>query len=363
MERSPMPRRACLILIIAVLVGTLGAAPRVQGADAALAPQVIDTIPARGEELPLANGVALYFDQSMDQSSVEAAFSAKPGVKGTFSWTGDTTVLFKPASPLQRGTEYSFSLSTAAKSKAGVALKDTFTLKLRTAGNLEVAQIFPANGAKDVESAPTITVIFTRPVAPLGPAEDRAKLPSPIAITPAAEGKGEWVSTSIYSFTPTQLQSSTFYTITVNKGLTDVTGSTLINDVKSGFTTVAPRVVEITPANNQNGVLRDPVISVSFSQPMNPQATESAVSLRSVSANAPVLGDLKWDEQHMVLTFTPEGLLDYGQTYQIKVHATLARSSTGGILQADADATFQTISKPDIENTTPANNESESTPR
>src|SRR5258708_8237264 len=139
MERSPMPRRYCLILIIGVLAGTLGAAPRVQGADAALAPQVIDTIPARGEELTLASGIAFYFDQSMDQGSVEAAFSAKPSVKGAFSWTGDTTVLFKPASPLQRGTEYSFSLSTAAKSKAAGALKDTCTLKLPTPGNSQQA--------------------------------------------------------------------------------------------------------------------------------------------------------------------------------------------------------------------------------
>src|SRR6266404_6161296 len=227
MEQPDMVKRICLVIAITLSLSVFGTTPRVRGADDTIAPQVMASAPARGEELPVDGTITFYFDQSMDQPSVESAFTAKPTVKGTFSWSSDMTASFKPSASLSRNTMYIFTVGAAAKSKAGTAIKDTYTLKLRTPADLGVTQILPADNAKDVEATPTITVIFTRPVISLGTAEDMAKQPSPITLSPAADGKGEWLNTSIYTFKPTQLQGGTRYTITVNKGLKDVTGSTL----------------------------------------------------------------------------------------------------------------------------------------
>ncbi|MEP7286630.1 MAG: Ig-like domain-containing protein [Chloroflexota bacterium] len=344
-------------LVIAVLLGltALGSTPQVRGAGDAIAPQVVDTVPARGEELPVDSTLTLYFDQAMDRASVESALKVDPDVKGMLNWTNDTTAVFKPAAPLKRDTEYTFGLGSAAKSKAGTPLRDTFTLKLRTPGALEVSQILPADGTQDIEATPTITVIFNRPVVPLLTIEEMAKLPSPLTISPAVEGQGEWLNTSIYTFKPKPgLAGGTKYTITIKKGLTDVSGSVLANDVTATFTTVGPRVISILPETKSPAILRDPAIIVTFSQPMDTKATESAFSLKPVGSATALTGAFTWNTENTVLTFKP-ALLDYSKSYEIRIDKATARSSTSGLIQADARSTFSTIDTPEIVGTAPKN--------
>ncbi len=353
-----MIRRVLWFTVVVVMVLTaLAAAPRVQSASSDIAPQIIDTAPARGEELPLDGTVTFYFNQPMDQASVQAALTISPAVKGTLNWPNDATAQFKPSAPLQRAVEYTFTVGSGAKSKTGTPIKDTYTLKLRTPGALEVSQVIPSNGAKDVEATPTITIIFNRPVVPLLPVEEMAKLPSPISIEPAAQGKGEWLNTSIYTFKPEPpLKGGTTYKVTVKKGLTDITNTALQSDVVFAFTTLAPRAIEILPENKSINVLRDKAITVTFSQPMNTAATESAFSLTGAGGKV-VPGTFKWNDKKLTMTFTPSALLDYGALYDIQIDHTKALSEAGAVLDKDAQASFTTIDPPDIKATRPHNGE------
>ena len=278
-----------------------------------IAPQVIDTVPVRGEELALNGTVQLDFDRPMDQSSVESAFKVSPAVKGTFTWTGEQSVTFKPSEPLQRATEYLFTLDNTAASSLGVPIKDTYTFKLRTLGFLRVAQVLPADGTKDIDDNPTITVIFNRPVVPLMPPVEMAKLPSLLTIVPEVEGEGTWLTTTIYTFKPKELQGGTTYTITVSKGLTDVSGSILPEDYSFTFSTVAPKNIEVLPENGQAKVPRDYEVSAAFSQPMDTAATESAFTVTGPDgANVP--GSFKWANKNQRMAFVPAQLLDYEAT-------------------------------------------------
>src|SRR5215467_14441872 len=103
-------RLVILSVIIALAIATLGTTPTVRGAGGndVIAPQVIDTAPARGEELPIDGSVQFYFDQPMDQASVGAAFKAMVAggpataktvqpVAGSLNWTDDKTLVFKPS--------------------------------------------------------------------------------------------------------------------------------------------------------------------------------------------------------------------------------------------------------------------------
>src|SRR5215212_10537404 len=101
-------RRALLLIIALVMaLSALAAAPTAQSAGE-LAPQVVETTPTRGEELPLSGEITFYFDQAMDKGSVEAAFKANPAVKGTFEWPNESTAVFHPSAPLQRAATYMF---------------------------------------------------------------------------------------------------------------------------------------------------------------------------------------------------------------------------------------------------------------
>src|SRR5262249_40880776 len=107
-------------------------------------PKVIDTDPVRGEELQIGKtAVTFYFDRAMNRGSVESAFAVKPAIRGSFQWKNDATVIFQPAQPWQRATSYTFTIDAKASSAVGVALTDTFTLRLNTTSALEVTQVLP----------------------------------------------------------------------------------------------------------------------------------------------------------------------------------------------------------------------------
>src|SRR5215213_293038 len=85
------------------------------------------------------------------------------------------------------------------------------------ASPLKVSQVLPADNGMGIEPDSTITVIFNLPVVPLTVAEDSSTLPQPLTFTPAVQGKGEWLNTSIYVFHPDPaLQGGTNYTVTVS---------------------------------------------------------------------------------------------------------------------------------------------------
>ncbi len=57
-----------------------------------LAPRVIQVAPERGEELQVNAPIQVVFDQPMDKSSVEEAFTIEPRVSGTLVWVTDRAV-------------------------------------------------------------------------------------------------------------------------------------------------------------------------------------------------------------------------------------------------------------------------------
>jgi hypothetical protein len=121
--------RKLLLVIVVSAVTLLTVAPpargliTVNGAGSAdtISPQVIDSSPERGEELPLDGGITFYFDQPMDAPSVQSALRST--VPGTWQWSDQTTAIFKPSTTLQRNTLYTFILGVEAKSSSGAPLR------------------------------------------------------------------------------------------------------------------------------------------------------------------------------------------------------------------------------------------------
>src|SRR5436190_5998737 len=208
---------------------------------APIPPTIVEHAPERGVELPPDGTITVYFDSPMDHASVEAAFKLQPAVSGLFSWPDDSTLVFKPASLLERASRYLVSIGQSAKSQAGLALADLVSFKVDTVGFLEVTQVIPAPDTSEVEVDSTITLLFNRPVVPLTSLEGQASLPNPLMLEPAVEGKGEWLNTSIYVFHPTKsLAGGKTYTGHVKAGLADTTGGVLKEDFSWQFSTLAP---------------------------------------------------------------------------------------------------------------------------
>ena len=180
---------------------------------------MVSVTPDRGEEAALAAPVVVTFDQPMDPATTRAAFAIEPKVKGEVKVQGNA-LTFSPAEPLKRKAEYQVTLAESATSAAGLPLQRPVAFKFTTTGLLEVTNTQPADGADQVSTDSTITVAFNRPVVPLVGTGEQASLPQPLVITPTLTGKGEWINTSIYRFTPERgLAASTAYTVTIPAGL------------------------------------------------------------------------------------------------------------------------------------------------
>ncbi len=329
-------------------------------------PLLVDYTPARGEETPLERPLTLTFDQPMDRTSVEAAFSINPPIEGRFSWSDSTTLVFTPSSGWQRATRYRVAMDTSAKSAAGLALRQELDLVFRTVGYLEVTQVIPEPGTAEVEPDATVTIMFNRPVVPLqlvsAPVSD---LPSPVEFDPPVDGSGEWLNTSIFVFHPTAgFVPGRAYQATVPAGLSDTTGGVLEQDFTWDFIIQAPYVVSTIPEYDASLVPLNQPITVTFSQPMERRSTEAAFSLITVDGQQ-VNGRFAWSDDDTALTFTPlaDGpalLLD--TTYVARIAAS-ARAAVGDTtLQSELRWTFETVPYPRVVSTDPTDGDNDAPP-
>ncbi|MBN1992121.1 MAG: Ig-like domain-containing protein [Anaerolineae bacterium] len=331
-----------------------------------MSPIIVQRFPRRGEELPTDGAVELVFDRAMNQASIAGAFTLQlaadrpRNIQGQITWPDERTMRFTPAQSLEYATIYDAILTQAATAQDGAPLAEPFTFRFSTPGYLEVTQVIPANGAADVETKPTITVMFNRPVVPLTSLEAAQNFPRPLEFEPALTGQGEWLNTSIYTFVPDEnLPGGVNFQARVKAGLTDVTGKTLLpDDFVWNFVTQPPEVVFTEPNYGQTLVPIETAVQISFSQPIDPDSAKANFELYPTglfSRNLP--GEFLI--QDSVLTFTPTTRLDFDTTYQVTLEAGIASPAGGqGMLNPYAFQ-FTTVPLPRIIGTEPQDGDSD----
>jgi alpha-2-macroglobulin len=317
-------------------------------------PQLVYSSPLPGEEVTLNGAITLRFDQPMDQPSVESAFSiaqvGRPGqVKGSFSWPRDDTLIFVPQTNLAREQLYEVQVTDAAHGRNDLPLRQSVQLRLQTVGFLEVSQVLPADGSRQIETDAAITVLFNRPVVPLTASGQQSGLPQPLLFNPSVQGRGEWVSTSIYRFVPDPpLAGATDYQVTINDGLADITGGVLADDFTWRFTTLSPSVVSFSTDDRPQGVRPTELFTVTFNMPMDQISTEAAVILEPDAALS-----FDWSADNRQLFATPDPALDLGTEYRLTVAATARSAGGSATLDRETATVFATVAYPAVEQTIP----------
>ena len=342
-----------------------------KGGDAGLllAPKVIGQRPASQEEARLTSDLEVSFDQPIDQAVTSQAWQLNDpfgkAVSGKISWPTTRTLRFTPSQPLQPATEYNATLLGNAVSKLGVKISEPLNLSFKTVGDLQVSQVSPADGSSDLDNKALITIIFNRPVVPLGMSEDQTKLPQPLVITPTVDGKCEWLNTSVFVFRPDKaLNGAATYSAVVKAGLADADGLTLAQDYKWQFTVMAPSIDSINlpdlvfgPPEGFVNVPLDQTFEINFHQPMEQASTKAAFSITASKGNA-VLGSFNWNQESTSFRFKPDTRLALGTNYTLKIAAS-AQSAQGGTLVQTLTWHFSTVFLPAISSTMPRNGETQ----
>lgn len=337
---------------------------------APLSPQIVRRDPAPNQEISPQASFEIVFDQPMDQAASGAALQVMDAdgriISGQVSWPDVRTLRFTPEAPLEAGKTYVVTISTSASSAQGTSLEEAVSWQFSTTGSLQVVQVFPEDGAADVEGKALITVVFNRPVVPLVIAEEQIKLPDPLRFSPPLAGQGEWVNGSVYVFRPDPaLAGAVTYQVTVAAGLTDATGEAkLMEDYTWSFTTAAPSIAaywlsgqpwNLNPGDKLVDVPLNTGFGFRFYQPMNVTSVESNLSIVS-GTGEPVLLEFDWSEDLTEVVVTPTQRLAYDTFYTLTLGQE-AQAIGGGWLASGLTWNFYTVRAPGIAWTMPGDRE------
>src|SRR5207342_1809163 len=130
-------------------------------------PSITSVYPADGATGVSLNSVAYaIFNRAMDKPTAEAAFSLKrtsdgAAVSGSFVWYGNA-LIFDPTADLAPGTQYTATISTAAKDLAGNPLAAAKSWQFTTTNPPSITSVYPANGATGVALNSVAYAIFNR---------------------------------------------------------------------------------------------------------------------------------------------------------------------------------------------------------
>jgi hypothetical protein len=302
-----------------------------------------------GSELALDGSITFYFNQDMDHISVEAALSGDPVLSGSFTWVDDATLTFSPSSPWLPDTQLTITIAESAQADNDLTIQEAVSLEYKTVGYLDLTQSLPEHETFDVDPTSAVVAAFNQPVVPLG-ADPDALTPG-FTLLPAAPGRGEWLNTSTYIFYPDPgLDGGLVYSVVLDSNLRSTNGAPLEETPTWSFHTAMPAVVNSTPSTNSIHNPLDQEIMITFNQPMDPDSVENNFSL--LGPSGPVPGSFTWSVNNIMVTFTPDKLLQRGATYTFALEQQAAARG-GSWLGTRLSATFSAVGDFTVSRTRP----------
>lgn len=327
------------------------------GAVSTTGPTVDFTAPLNGATGVFLNwNITATFSEAMDPATVTAStiggrtFSLKQGttdVPGTVSYTG-LTAIFDPTSDLSPNTEYTATITTAAKSVSGNALVAEKVLTFTTGSEVDttaptVTFTVPLNGDTGVYLNRRMAITFSKPMDPTTITTTTVTLSQGGA---AVSGTLTYTGVSAVFAPDANLLPDTVYTAMVTTGAMDVAGLPLANDYVWSFTTgatsdtIPPTVTLVVPANAATSVPLNQQVVATFSKYMDP-ATINGATFTLMQGATPVYGDVIYTVAGKTATFIPTSDLSPNTVYTATI-TTGAKSLAGLPLAANEVWSFTT---------------------
>jgi methionine-rich copper-binding protein CopC len=267
----------------------------------------------------------------------------------------NTVVTFTPSVPWTASTAITVSITTGVQSAVGSALLAAQSAVFSTGTAADgtaptVVAVNPATGATGIFTNQTVTVQFSEPLNPATVTAASVALTAggtPVAVQQVLTG----TNNSAVVLVPNALLSpTTTYTFTAAATVTDAAGNALAAPFTSTFTTTTtadnfrPSVVSVSPPNGTTGVAANAIITVTFSEPMNP----GTINSNNLSIDGPegrVRGTYVLSANNTVVTFTPTFPLFAGRSYTITSRVAL-QDVVGNALVNSQTTMFTTILAP-----------------
>lgn len=306
-----------------------------------LPPAIVESDPPEGSTISLEGKFTLYFNQAMNQEAVSGSFSTDPVIDGYLEWIDSSTLQFIPTQPLPAGSEFQLILDTGVMAENGLFLPEERVLFYYSADYLRPVTSLPSPGSREIDPLSAILVTFNQPVISLG--DESASSPAALVIDPLPPGKGEWINTSTYQFSPDPgLAGGKTYQVEIQPDLVSTAGTSLEGDALLSwtFSTSHPQVLDWEPHDGDTGVRLDRGIKFKFNQAMDPENLAANFALLEAGGEL-VTGSYEWSEDFKEVEFFPDQLLERETNYAAVLPAEVITAG-GTPLGVDTSFYFQT---------------------
>lgn len=312
-------------------------------------PRVSSVFPANAATgVALNSTVSVVFSEAMTNATLTtASFTLKrtsggTAVGGTVKVSGRTAT-FSPLAVLAKNTQYTATVTTAAKDAAGNALGANFTWTFSTGASSDTTapQIIsrdPGSSATEVTLNAIVKVTFSEQMSAstLTTASFRLSSGAPLSGIVLYDAGSKTVS---FIPSPGSLVAGTKYTAVISNAVKDAAGNPLAASFGWNFTTAGtldttrPTVTTTSPMNLATGVAANSLVSATFSESMrNSTLTTASVTVAKTIGGAAVAGTVSVTGN--TVTFTPSTALA-GSTQYTATVTTVAKDAAGNPLAAN----------------------------
>lgn len=314
-------------------------------------PQVLGDELAIGQiqKIDISAPIKITFSRGMDRRSVEEAFHISPSLKGTTSWDGNTFIFTPEKTAVQANKQYSVWIESSAQDIFRKKLKTSFYQQFETAGPPQVIMNLP-QGIAEKENSP-ITVVFDRPMVPVTTLAASSNLGFPLKLEPNVAGTYKWLGTNTIQFLPDHLVPATTYKVTVPKGVTDLYGAALPQDMTWQFDTLHPSVLFTYPPDQYTKAGSKTEVSVRFNQKMEQQSLEQNIDWQVKDTNQKISYNLKLEEEGTKVILVPTTTLPKDSELAVVLHKGTKSAEGTYALAEDYSWSFRTVGDPKIAET------------
>jgi len=251
---------------------------------------------------------------------------------------------------LKYNTNYTVTLTVAAKDTEGNALAEAKTWSFTTAPELSLPTVISTSPNKediDVDVNTTITATFSKSMnASTLTAAGTFTVNDGSADVNGIVTYNESVKTATFTLTPpgTLLKNSTVYTVSITTAAKDTEGIAPAEAKTWSFTTQntgIPVVALTNPLANATNVAVNTLILAAFSEDMK----KSSITLNVNDGSKDIAGTVGYDNK--IMTFTPDANLESDKTYTVTI-AKSTETLAGIAMNADYVWKFTTLSSSSV---------------
>lgn len=300
---------------------------------------VTSTSPSSGSTnwSPSSSRISVSFSDSLDTSTVPAAFRINPPIAGQISYSSNPrTFSFTASTNFLPDTVYTIIIDTSIRSKAQARLSQPYGFSFMTgptnsgASPFYVGSTSPSNGDTTVIPGYKVWIYFNSAI-------DTASTRNAFSITPSVSGLISFPYSGALSFSPIKpFPLSTRYTVTIASSITSTSGISLGSPYTFSFTTVPFEVTQSYPSNGSTQVSTTYYIEVYTTDAIDTSTIRSAFSITpSVGGSFGIYSDAS------SFYFTPSTLLQPYTVYTVTISSAL-HSKSGAPLASPYTFAFAT---------------------